>query len=127
MNSFIEINFGKDIEILPEHKLPTQLIVLSRIRYLQNQTQLSKTEIVKKVSAEVITIWDKAAINHVREDHVVQKMTKILDKRSGLIKQWKRLQIEKEPLKSFVENAKKLFDISPADLYERLKSSRSPH
>ena len=81
---------------------------------------------VKTVASEVLSIWQRADIDTVRIDIIEEKIHTLFGELDKLLKHWDRLKPDKDPLMSFKADIEKLFDVSPANLLERLKSSRKP-
>ena len=68
----------------------------------------------------------KAAIPCKRIDKIEDQVQKSLMEVSSLMKHWRRLRIDKEPLQSFISSLDMLFDISPLNIEYQLKTSGNP-
>ena len=132
IKDFLDSHIGKPIDILPGNKLPGNLSVIRRIRSYQQQVALGvyamkRKDMVCSVASEVKSIWERASVDSIRIDKVQVKLSKMLDEMDKHLKHWERLKPDKDPFLSFKLGLEKLFDISPTDLYQRLKSSRAPY
>ena len=64
--------------------------------------KLTNKEIYSQVSQEIIEIWDRAAILHIRKDVVEEKVSSCMEKLRTLLRHWQRLTKDKDPLKKFI-------------------------
>lgn len=122
-NEFQEKIIGKPIDGIPHSTLPQTRMVYRRIRELKKQKGLTNEDITETLYTEITDIWNKAALQYVRKDHVKEKVKSLIEDLRNILRSWKRYSVEKDPLKSFVENLDTLFDIAPENLYDLCKNS----
>ncbi len=127
---------GKPIDFIPRKKLPVRRLILQRVRSLRAQSNSDKeallkpdktaNEIARIITLEITEIWERAAIPCRRVDKVQKLVQKCISELSSLMKNWSIHDEGRDPLQSYMSSLDKLFDISPADLYHKLKTSGNP-
>ena len=121
---------GAPVDRFNTSKLPVKKLVCQRYRSLRNNSTMNNKGLTNKdladvISNEILYIWQLANLPTKRKDHVKQKVLETINEISGLFKYGSsRLQLDKDPCKSFIESLDYLFDISVDNLREQL-STRS--
>lgn len=83
----------------------------------------SNASIASDIAEEVLRIWERAAIPTIRFDKIKERILKTLTSWNDI----RRLQEHHAKCIAFSSSIDKLFDIAPADVEERLSSSRNPN
>lgn len=124
-SSAIDMIIGSSIDLIPQSKLPTKKVVLQRWQgHRMKEKKPSDKEVVDLLSREVIHIWNLARIPTRREDHVKDKVFKLISEIKRLLKH-PDLH-ESDVGKEYMLSIEHCFDIGSSNMESDIVSRTNP-